>query len=146
MAANSKTTKRRPKGPSLEILKTLRDELDGIDSILPSISDSVPNEEDDSEMEITTTSIEAEEVEVAASALVSTINGKLGDESDAESFGELFADIFGDSSKEAELAAEFEEAIEGYFGDLFGEDLDRASELLYDLIALVKARIDKWNQ
>jgi len=87
-------------------------------------------------------SIESEELETAVDELVSDMKEHYeGDE--AKSLQELFEILFGERSKVVGAAAEFEDAINGYLGHVFGKDLESAHQSIGKLISFVEKRIQK---
>lgn len=98
-----------------------------------------PDEDDYSEKD----TIDAEELEAAVDVLLSEMNSYLADKKEAKSIQELFALLFGEESRCVKIAADFEDAINGYFGHLFGKDLDLAEDRLDQLITYVRSRIKR---
>jgi hypothetical protein len=131
----------------IEGLDTLINELDGVRDKLPSaFGEYGVDDEDDSYTIIEPGKIDSEEVEVALSAVVSTLSGKYDLEDEPESLSDLFEILFSPEDDLVGIALNLEDAINGYFGELFGEDLDLADDYLCDLIAILKAKKEKWLQ
>jgi len=139
------TAKRITKGPSLEILEALLEGLEEVEAVLP--GRLVPDDDaGEGEYDEEDPSIEAEEIEVFTDGVVSVINDLRGKKREAKSFADVFAILFGEQSKTVAIAEDFENASNGYFGNLFGTDLERSQQLLSELIESVKERIEKWKK
>ena len=91
-------------------------------------------------------SIESEEVEVALSSIVTTMTDKCDLATEPDSFSEMLESLFGSGDDAVSLAVNLEDAINGYFGELFGEDLNLANTYFSDLIELLKERRKKWKR
>jgi hypothetical protein len=144
------TNKKNRRGPSTEILHALQDELGVIDSILPfrrKIEPPISEESEEYEPEDDIEpKIESEEIELAVDQLIMSINELRGNKREAETLSDLFSIYFGSRSEAASTASAFEVAINGYFGNLFGEDLKKARQYLYELIDLVNAKLKEAEQ
>ena len=94
------------------------------------------------------TSIEAEEVEVAVDQMLSDVNWRLIEsdrKAEVDSLSELFSRYYGTKSSIVIACEEFEDAINGYLGQLVGEELERARVQLSLIIAFVKKELTRWK-
>ncbi|UWZ84745.1 hypothetical protein [Occallatibacter riparius] len=136
------------KRPTIRLVDTLIEELEGIRDLLPTVY--MEDEEEDDEGEggpiKAAGKIDSEEIEVALSALVSSISEKLDLRVEPSSFSDLLEALFSPEDDLVSLAVNLEDAINGYFGELFGENLDLADTYFGDLIALLKERREKWKR
>jgi hypothetical protein len=176
-----RTKNRARRIPPLEVLQELLDQLQGIESILPTArmtiatsraaivirkeehvspektsgmdedeeldgEDDPMEEGDDDYSEVP--SISTEDVEVAVDELLSEINLKLkaSRKREVKALGDFFARFYGVNSDITSSALEFEDAINGYVGLLFGEDLERANSELSTIIEFVGEEIKQCNQ
>ncbi|MBB5063118.1 hypothetical protein [Granulicella mallensis] len=127
-----------------QVIDELIEELKGVHSILPSAYSDVDDEDDD--VFIEAGQIESEEVEVALSAVISVISKQCKLVQEPSSLSGLLELLFSPEDDLVSVAVNLEDAINGYFGELFGEDLDLADDYLTDLIDLLQQRRDKWTQ
>jgi hypothetical protein len=136
------TTKRRRL--SFAALEDLIEELDGVRSILPSRY-LVYGDDDDEGAYVEEGKIESADVEVAISSVISTMTDKCRLRNEPETLSELIEKLFSPDDELVNLAINLEDAINGYFGEIFGEDLDLADDYLADIISALKERRDKWK-
>lgn len=136
-----KRTRARPS----QIIDELVLELEGIRDILPSAWYSEVEEGEEDDIQIGNDSIDSEEIEVAISGLVSTLSEKLNLKADPGSLSELFESLFSPEDDAVSIAVNLEDAVNGYFGELFGENLELAHTYFSDLIDLLKERRAKWK-
>lgn len=119
---------------------------DDEDSLDDSEIEEYAPEYDEEYADLETSSADAEEIEVAVDELLSNINEISGRKRKAESLSELFKALFGKRAHIATIARKFEDSINGYFGQLFGDDLRNAREYLDELIDYVNERIAECKQ
>lgn len=132
---------------TLEALDCLIGELEGVYSILPSAYYELDdNDDDDDEPVAGKGTIESEEVEVALSAVVETVSNMCNLASEPKSLNDLFEVLFSSTDNLVDLAVNLEDAVNGYFGELFGDCLDQANAYLSDIIEILKERRKKWSR
>jgi hypothetical protein len=121
--------------------------LEGIQASLPTGYIEEDDQDDDGgDQEIRGKGIaDSEEIEVALSALVSIVCERLEIPVEPSSLSDLLESIFSPEDDVVSVAVNLEDAINGYFGELFGEDLDLADTYFSDLIELLKERREKWK-
>jgi hypothetical protein len=140
----SRTRKRRL---TVELMDNLIEELEGVQGLLPSAYYSVGDDDGDGgDDTLEAGQIESEEVEVALTAAVSSIGKRCDLPTDPESLSELLEMLFSSDDVLVSLAVNLEDAINGYFGELFGENLDLADTYFSDLITILKERREKWKK
>ena len=135
------------KRPSIQLLSTIIESLEGIQASLPTGYIEEDDQDDDGgDQEIRGKGIaDSEEIEVALSALVSIVCERLEIPVEPSSLSDLLESIFSPEDDVVSVAVNLEDAINGYFGELFGEDLDLADTYFSDLIELLKERREKWK-
>jgi hypothetical protein len=132
-----------------EILDLLIEELDDVFGNIPSsyykyeTDDDDDNGDDDDGIE---GKIDSEEIEVALSGIISTISKRCKLKVEPTSLSALLEILFSPDDDLVSLASNIEESINGYFGELFGENLDLANDYFSDLLEELKERREKWNQ
>jgi hypothetical protein len=129
---------------SFGALETLIEELDAVRSILPNAFAGY-TDDDDEDSYFEAGQIESAEVEVALSSVISTMTVKCKLLDEPESLSELFEELFSPDDDLVNLAVNLEDAVNGYFGELFGEDLGSADDYLTDMVTTLKERRDKWK-
>lgn len=136
----------RKKKLTVELMDSLIEELEGVQGLLPSSYHSVGDgDEDGDDDTVEAGKIESEEVEVALAAAVSSIGKRCDLPIDPESLAQLLEMLFSSDDDLVSIAVNLEDAINGYFGELFGENLDLADTYFSDLIAILKERREKWK-
>jgi hypothetical protein len=130
-----------------ELMNSLIEELEGVQGLLPAAYYSVGDDDGDGgDDTVEAGQIESEEVEVALAAVVSSIGERCDLATDPESLADLLEMLFSSEDDLVSLAVNLEDAINGYFGELFGENLDLADTYFSDLIAILKERREKWRK
>ncbi|MGD0481613.1 MAG: hypothetical protein ABSA42_15675 [Terracidiphilus sp.] len=128
------------------MMDSLIEELEGVQGLLPSSYYSVGDADEDGDDDTAEAGkIESEEVEVALAAAVSSIGERCDLPIDPESLSQLLEMLFSSDDDLVSIAVNLEDAINGYFGELFGENLDLADTYFSDLIAILKERREKWK-
>jgi hypothetical protein len=136
--------KRIRKRPA-RVINELVEGLEEISELLPTNS-FVENDDDDDDDSIDASpSIDSEEIEVALSGLVSSLSDRLDLKVEPVSLSALLELLFSPEDDVVSLAVNLEDAVNGYFGELFGENLDLAEIYFADLIAILKERREKWK-
>ena len=135
--------KSKKRGSSAAVLQLLIDELDGVYSTLPSAYYEVSDDEEDGEDVIEAGQIDSEEIEVALSGVVTSVSTRCKLKREPTSLSELLEVLLSPDDELVSIAENLEEAINGYFGELFGESLELANEYLRDLIDGLKERKEK---
>ena len=132
---------------TVELMDKLIEELEAVQGLLPGAYYTVDDEGEDAGEEIVQAGqIESEEVEVALSAAVSSIGEQCNLPTAPESLSELLEKLFSADDDLVSLAVNLEDAINGYFGELFGENLDLADTYFSDLISTLKERRKRWKK
>ncbi len=141
-------TTRRRKSLNFDALRNLIDELKGVRGNLPSpYGEYIENEEDDEDYELTEPGhIESEDVEVGINAALSTATNEFELVEEPNCLSDLFAQIFSSDDEIVGVAINFEDAVNGYFGELFGEDLSLANSYLTEIITTLEERIGPWTK
>jgi hypothetical protein len=160
--------------PTLETLKTLKDHLDGLDGLIPSVpiylekeekaekqesekgqvdemgdSDDEPADDEYEEVYVVDDhpagAIECEEIEFAIDGLLTDLNVLFDSKTEAKTLSDLFEEMFGEDAEIIDTVVEFEEAINGYFGWLFGDEAERAHGALATMVEFIEGRIEEWK-
>jgi hypothetical protein len=137
----------RRKKLTVDLMNSLIEQLEAVQGLLPtayySVADSDEGDEEDTEE---AGQIESEEVEVALASVVSSLAEQFELPTEPSSFSELLQELFSPDDVLVDLAVNLEDAINGYFGELFGENLDLADTYFSDLITTLKERREKWKK
>jgi hypothetical protein len=134
------------KTPTRKVVDTLIEELEGIKGELPASIYLYDHDEEDDEAPLSENgTISSEQIEVALSGLVSSISEALGLPVEPGSLSELLEALFSSDDDSVSLALNLEDAVNGYFGELFGENLDLAETYFTELIELLKEKRKKWK-
>ncbi len=142
----SKVQRKRPR-LNTDTMNELIQELRSLKDTLPDPYGSYEEDEEGNEISSTEPGqIESEEVEVSISALVSTISSNWDTALEPSSLSDLLTALFSSADDVVSLAVNFEDAVNGYFGELFGENLNIAGDYLAELITTLEERRDKWKE
>ena len=137
----------RRKRLTAELMDSLIGELEGVQGLLPSSYYAVDDSDGDGgEDTVEAGKIESEDLEVALAAAVSSVGERCDPPIDPDSLSDLLEKLFSADDDAVSLAVNLEDAINGYFGELFGENLDLADTYFSDLITLLKERRKKWKK
>jgi hypothetical protein len=115
-------------------------ELAGIRDALPSAWYDEVEESEGEDSQPRKGKIDSEEIEVAISGLVASLSKKLGLTDEPGSLSALLESLFSPEDDAVSIAINLEDAVNGYFGELFGENLELAHAYLSDLIELLEKR------
>ncbi|WP_041597187.1 hypothetical protein [Granulicella tundricola] len=128
---------------AIKTLRLILEELRGISDLLPAAYQLVGKIDEDGEIDLPESSIESEDVEIAVSALVSTVAETCDINDEPSSISELFTLILSSGDDLVSLAVNFEDCINGYSGELFGENLKLAQSYLDSIITVIEERLAK---
>lgn len=145
-----KKSSTKPIAPSRKVLEALAAGLEEIETHFDNEgfghSPASDDEEDDYDAEdYTSVSYEREDVEVAVDGFISQlIDDKILRKAKSgalPSFGDVFEKLFGKRHDITKMARDFEDHIDGYFGQILYEDMVAAYQIFLEIEEYVKSAL-----